>query len=155
MDFLPTLADFAGVDIASLQKANGEKAIYDGASFARILQGKQKRIERDNLFWHLPGYMDERFSPTTLIQKRIGNAYYKLFYFYETEEFALYNLKKDLGEKDNLLEKPTSKNMKIALKMNADMLAWLKANMAPTGTFIKNGNTVPYPKADAVSKYKQ
>ncbi|MFD0835655.1 sulfatase-like hydrolase/transferase [Mariniflexile aquimaris] len=155
IDFLPTLADFAGVDIASLQKANGEKGIYDGASFAHILKGKQKRIERDNLFWHLPGYMDERFSPTTLIQKRIGNAYYKLFYFYETEEFALYNLKKDLGEKDNLLEKPTSKNMKVALKMNADMLAWLKANMAPTGTFIKNGNTVPYPKADAVSKYKQ
>jgi len=49
--------------------------------------------------------MDERFSPTTLIQKRIGNEYYKLFYFYETYEFELYNITKDISEKRNILLK--------------------------------------------------
>jgi hypothetical protein len=39
--------------------------------------------------------------------------------------------------------------------MNADMLDWLKTNSAPTGTWIKNGEKVPYPKANDVQKYKQ
>lgn len=153
IDFLPTLADFAGVAISSIKKDNGEKPILDGESFASVLTGKKKRIARENLFWHLPGYMDERFRPTTLIQKRIGDEYYKLFYFYETEEFTMYNLNNDIGEEINLLKNPTHKNMEIALKMNLDMVAWLRANKAPTGTFVKDGNTVPYPKEDGVKKY--
>ncbi|WPR70130.1 sulfatase-like hydrolase/transferase [Flavobacterium sp. NG2] len=155
IDFIPTLADMAGASVTSMKKNNGEKAVYDGASFASILKGNKKCIDRENLFWHLPGYMDERFRPTTLIQKRIGKTYYKLFYYYETEEFTLYNLNKDLEENNNLLKNPSAKDMKIALKMNADMVAWLKANKAPTGTFVKDGAAVLYPKADGVNKYNQ
>lgn len=154
IDFLPTLADLVGVDVTSLKKKDGSKPKYDGASFAKVLKGKANRISRENLFWHLPGYMDERFSPSTLMQKRIGNEYYKLFYFYETEEFEMYNITKDISEKRNILENPTSIEIEIALQMNADMLAWLKTNKAPTGTWLKNGEKVPYPKLNGVEKYK-
>ena len=154
IDFLPTLAEFTGVDISTLKKSDGSKPQYDGASFASILKGEEKYLSRTNLFWHLPGYMDERFSPSTVIQKRVGDDYYKLFYFYETEEFVMYHLNKDLSEKTNLLDNPSSEEMQIALEMNADMLAWLKANNAPTGTWVKNGEKVPYPKIEGVSKYK-
>lgn len=136
-------------------REDGSKPKYDGASFAKILTGKEKRISRENLFWHLPGYMDERFSPSTLIQKRIENEYYKLFYFYETDEFEMYNITKDISEKRNILENPSSLEMEIALQMNADMLDWLKTNSAPTGTWIKNGQKVPYPKANDVQNYRQ
>ncbi|WP_298763476.1 sulfatase-like hydrolase/transferase [uncultured Polaribacter sp.] len=153
IDFLPTLAALTGVDITSLKKKDGSTPKYDGASFAKILTGEEKRISRENLFWHLPGYMDERFSPSTLIQKRIEDEYYKLFYFYEANEFEMYNITKDIFEKRNILENPTSAEMEIALKMNADMLAWLKTKNAPTGTWVKNGKKVPYPKLNEVKKY--
>ena len=155
IDFLPTFAELVGLDLARLKKKDGSKPKYDGASFAKILTGKEKRISRENLFWHLPGYMDERFSPSTLIQKRIENEYYKLFYFYETDEFEMYNITKDISEKRNILENPSSLEMEIALQMNADMLDWLKTNSAPTGTWIKNGQKVPYPKANDVQNYRQ
>ena len=155
IDFLPTFAELIGVDITKLRKKDGTQPKYDGASFAKILKGQEKRISREKLFWHLPGYMDERFSPTTLIQKRIGNEYYKLFYFYETYEFELYNITKDISEKRNILENPSSTEMEIAFQMNTDMLTWLKTNNAPTGTWVKNGQTVPYPKMDGVKKYKK
>ena len=152
---MPTFAELVGVDITKLEKKDRTKPKYDGASFAKILKGEEKRISREKLFWHLPGYMDERFSPTTLIQKRIGNEYYKLFYFYETYEFELYNITKDISEKRNILENPSSTEMEIALQMNTDMLSWLKTNNAPTGTWVKNGQAVPYPKMDGVKKYKK
>ena len=155
IDFLPTFAELVGVDIAKLKKKDGTKPKYDGASFAKILKGEAERLSREKLFWHLPGYMDERFSPTTLLQKRIENEYYKLFYFYETDEFELYNITKDISEKRNILENPSSTEMEIALQMNADMLTWLKTNNAPTGTWVKNGKTVPYPKTDGVKKNKK
>ncbi|MRX64809.1 sulfatase-like hydrolase/transferase [Maribacter luteus] len=153
IDFLPTLADFAGADISELKKKDGSKPQYDGVSFTGILTGEETRLSRTNLFWHLPGYMDERFSPSTVIQKRFGDDYYKLFYFYETEEFTMYHLNKDISEKTNLLKNPTSKNLEIALNMNTEMLAWLKANNAPTGTWVENGGKVPYPKGNGVLKY--
>ena len=155
IDFLPTFAELIGVNIAKLKKKDRTQPKYDGASFAKILTGEEKRISREKLFWHLPGYMDERFSPTTLIQKRIGNEYYKLFYYYETDEFELYNITKDISEKRNILENPSSTEMEIALQMNADMLSWLKTNNAPTGTWVKNGQAVPYPKIDGIKKYKK
>jgi len=155
IDFLPTLTDLAGVDITTLKKKDGGKPKYDGASFAKVLKGEAERISRNNLFWHLPGYMDERFSPSTLMQKRIEDEYYKLFYFYETGEFEMYNITKDISEKRNILENPTSTEIEIALQMNADMLAWLKTNKAPTGTWVKNGQKVPYPKGNGVAKYRQ
>lgn len=155
IDFLPTFAELVGVNVAQLKKKDGSKPKYDGASFAKVLTGEAKRISRENLFWHLPGYMDNRFSPSTLIQKKIENEYYKLFYFYETNEFEMYNITKDISEKINILENPTSTEMEIALKMNADMLVWLKTNNAPTGTWVKNGEKVPYPKANDVQKYSK
>ncbi len=153
IDFLPTLAEFTGVDLSKLEKPDGSSPQYDGVSFTKILKGEEKWLSRKNLFWHLPGYMDERFSPSTLVQTRVGSDYYKLFYFYETETFAMYHLNSDLSEKKNLLDKPTKKQLNIALKMNADMLAWLKSNKAPTGTWVKNGENVPFPKKDAVKAY--
>jgi len=153
IDFLPTFADLVGVDITKLKKKDGSKPKYDGASFAKVLKGKANRISRENLFWHLPGYMDKRFSPSTLIQKRVGNEYYKLFYFYETEEFEMYNITKDISEKRNILENPTAAEVEIALKMNAAMLAWLNNNKAPTGTWVRNGEKVPYLKVNGVKKY--
>lgn len=56
--------------------------------------------------------------------------------------------------KVNLLDKPTSKELKLAQVMNRDMRKWLKDNNAPTGTWVKGGGKVPYPREDGIDKYK-
>jgi arylsulfatase A-like enzyme len=154
IDFYPTLADIIGVNVADLKKDNEEKVMLDGSSFADILTGEKKRLTRENLFWHFPGYMGSRLRPSTLIQKRVGNDYYKLFYYYETEKYLMYHVNEDLGEQNNLLENPSSELMELALQMNHDMLEWLETNNAPTGTWVEGGGKVPYPKEDGVVKYK-
>ena len=153
IDFYPMLAELIGVDLSTLKKENGEGVQLDGVSFAKILRGEKKRLERENLFWHFPGYMDKRLRPCTMIQKRVGDDYYKLFYYYETEEYLMYHVNEDLSEVNNLLENPSSKEKELALVMNHDMLEWLEVNNAPTGTWVKGGGKVPYPKEDGVLKY--
>ena len=60
------------------------------------------------------------------------------------------HVNEDLSEVNNLLENPSSKDMELALQMNRDMLEWLEMNNAPTGTWVKGGGKVPYPKEDGV-----
>lgn len=126
IDFYPTLTEVTGVDVALLKKPNGEKLKLDGVSFAKILTGEQKRLEKNNLFWHFLGYMDFRMRPTTVIQKRIEDEYYKLFYYYETDKYALFHLNTDISEKHNLLKKPFAKETEIAVQMNTDLITWIK-----------------------------
>lgn len=150
IDMYPTLAEFAGVEISDV----GDVSL-DGVSFASILTGEAKRLDRDNLFWHFPGYMGSRLRPSTMIHKRVGDEYFKLFYSYETQGFHLFNISQDLSEEHNLLEKPSAKEFALAQTMNRDMTRWLKANRAPTGTWTTCGGTVPYPSENGVDKYKE
>ena len=67
----------------------------------------------------------------------------------------MYHVNEDLSETNNLLENPTSEELKLASQMNQDMVEWLQTNNAPTGTWVKDGSSVPYPKEDGVRKYKK
>jgi len=71
------------------------------------------------------------------------------------EEFLMYHVNEDLGEQNNLLENPSSEEMELALQMNQEMLEYLEENNAPTGTWVKGGDKVPYPKEDGVKKYRK
>lgn len=55
---------------------------------------------RATLFWHYPHYHGSGWTPGTAI--RSGN--WKLIYWYETDHYELYNLERDLEEKNNLVE---------------------------------------------------
>ncbi|MBW2724245.1 MAG: sulfatase-like hydrolase/transferase [Deltaproteobacteria bacterium] len=141
VDFYPTLAEVAE---AALPKP-GEHTL-DGESFVPILIDEATRLSRDSLYWHFPGYLGRRQSPNSLIQKRIGNDDYKLFYFYETGRYEMYNITQDLSETTDLLGgAPTVADQLVAEALNADLRDRLIADNAPTGTWAATGEPVPYP----------
>ncbi|MBK1880431.1 sulfatase-like hydrolase/transferase [Pelagicoccus mobilis] len=141
IDFYPTLAEMLNVDVSDRQ--------LDGTSFAEILTGEKTRLDRKNLFWHFPGYMDERLRPSSVILHRVGDEYYKMFYFYETETWELYHLNEDPGEKANLLEQRVPEQLNgLVRTMKRDLTAWLEDTQAPTGTWSKDGSPVPYPEVE-------
>ena len=64
------------------------------------LRGSQTELKRKAIYWHFPGYMDNRAVPITSIIKDIGPDRYKLLYFYEPRRYELYKLSADIGEKN-------------------------------------------------------
>lgn len=86
-DFYPTILDVARVNKIPKQHIDGE-------SFYNSLIGIDEDREKP-LFWHYPHYGNQGGTPYSAIRQ--GD--YKLIYFYEYDDFKLYNLKEDIGEK--------------------------------------------------------
>ncbi len=103
VDYYPTYADLAGASLPAPQNH-----ILDGESFAGILRGETSELNRDAVFWHFPGYLDDRSVPTSLITKDAGGKRYKLLYYYEDQRYELFNLTDDLSETTDLLARPIS-----------------------------------------------
>lgn len=59
----------------------------------------EKPKEREALYWHYPHYGNQGGNPGSVIRE--GD--WKLIYFYETQKMELYNLKEDIGERNNLV----------------------------------------------------
>jgi arylsulfatase A-like enzyme len=89
-DLFATALEFAGVK----QPA---QAVVDGRSLLPLLQGKGAP-SRDALYWHYPHYGNQGGFPGGAI--RMGE--WKLVENYESGVVALYNLKADAGEKNDL-----------------------------------------------------
>lgn len=90
VDYLPTMIELAGVT----PPAN---IPLDGESLVPLLRGKSK-LRRDAIYWHYPHYHPGSATPYSTIRK--GD--FKLIHFFEDDHVELYNLKKDISEKDDL-----------------------------------------------------
>ncbi|MEC3880121.1 sulfatase [Parapedobacter sp. 10938] len=90
-DFYPTFIAAAGATAPQGQQ-------LDGINLLPLLTEGQQPQPR-NLFWHYP-------SETGRWKERMASAVrqgdYKLLYFYARDRYALYNLKDDPGEQNNL-----------------------------------------------------
>lgn len=96
-DIYPTVLKMAGVPV-SLDS-------LDGWDLTKTLQGAQKSRQRP-LYWHYPHYwagagLRNKF-PEIMPFSAIRNGDYKLIYSYDSEIVELYNIKKDIGETNNL-----------------------------------------------------
>lgn len=91
IDFLPTLLEIAGIEIASSET-------IDGRSFAAALRNPQAKIEREALYWHYPHYHPGGATPYGAV--RAGDL--RLVEFYEDDRVELYNLRDDLSESQDL-----------------------------------------------------
>ena len=115
-DLLPTLLDMTGLDLIPEQHVGGENlwpVIKDNAP-----------LDRETLFWHFPHYSGSGAPPAAAVRK--GD--YKLILWFEDNSVELYNLKKDLGEQNNLVKI----HPEIAIELMAELKAWLEdvnANM--------------------------
>lgn len=90
-DFYPTMLDLAGLPLKPKQHLQGK-------SFLPLLNNT--RYRKRNLYWHYPHYSPQKGQPASAI--RSGD--WKLIHFYEEDEYELYNLKEDIGEKNNLAD---------------------------------------------------
>jgi len=117
IDFYPTLLEVAG----NAWYPSEKKHPLDGESFAKFLFNPKKQGMRSPIFYLFPGYMDARAQPCVVTIDEIESKRYKLLYFYEADEWELYNLTDDIGENTNL-----AKDMPdISTKLSRKIQAWL------------------------------
>ncbi len=124
-DLYPTLLELAELSAP-------KNYPLDGTSLMPILEGKGN-IERDALFWHFPVYLQGEYgmnqvwrtTPVGVVRK--GD--YKLLEFFEDGHLELYDLRNDLGEQYNLVDKYPEK----AKELMEEMMTW------------RNDLEVPYP----------
>ena len=103
LDFAETILDMAGVKIP---------ADMQGKSFVPVLKGKQKGDFRDAVYYHF--YENQEHK----VAKQIGvrTERYKLIYFYENNEWELYDLEKDKNEMNNVYDQPAYKKVQEMMK---------------------------------------
>jgi arylsulfatase A-like enzyme len=114
-DFYPTLLELAGV------KPKAGRPV-DGESLMPLLTRKGG-LHRNAVYWHYPHY-----SEGTTPYGAVRQENYKLIEFYETGRLELYNLQKDLNEKNNLAGKMPAKAKELR-KLLADWRKRVKAQM--------------------------
>lgn len=140
IDYLPTFAELAGT------KNNYKKHILDGESLVSIMAGKKKNLKRKALYWHFPGYMDERGVPASVINKQINGKRYKYRYCYEYGTHELYNLSDDIGESRNLLDTKSASMIKVADELLSDLREWIRKTKPLPMYYVSNGQKVELPK---------
>jgi len=91
-DFYPTLLEAAGIPLRPKQHV-------DGLSFTKLLLGGAAP-DRMALYWHYPHYHGSTWAPGAAMRE--GN--WKLVEFFEDNSVELYDLGKDLGERNNLAD---------------------------------------------------
>ena len=128
VDLYPTLLELAG------SKRPADYPL-DGASYAALLtSGGKAKLDRDAIYWHFPGYLGAgpgswRTTPAGAIR----SGEWKLIEFFEDGRLELYNLRDDLGEKNNLAANMPDK----ARELHAKLTVWRKEIKAPMPTANK------------------
>lgn len=126
IDFYPTMLEMAGV-------RRPGKHILDGESIVPLLKGRDK-LKRKAIFWHFPAYLEpynEKQKPwRTTPAGAVRTGDWKLIEFFEDGKIELYNLKDDIGEKNNLADSNGGK----AKELHDLLLKWRKNIGAPVPT---------------------
>ncbi|BCX46947.1 hypothetical protein HAHE_08550 [Haloferula helveola] len=179
VDFFPTFVDAAQLSMPT-QNAIGDPVNYDGASFlSHAADPDTVPDARDTVFYHFPGYLDERARPCEVAVKKIDGKDYKLIYTYDTgyvgnsnpngsdedgtegldvltDNWELYCLTDDLSETTDLLDGSSYSNWllygEIAEGMAQDIVNWLgqtDSDWAPS-QITDGGTPVPFLSASTL-----
>jgi len=121
IDFFPTFCDAAGLQPGEV----------DGVSLMPLLRGR--KLNNRPLFWHYPHYSNQGGEPGSAIRE--GD--WKLIEFHRDGRRELYNLKDDVSEKRNLVERES----RIAGRLAATLDAWRRQ----AGAVMPNSNPAADP----------
>ena len=134
-----------------LAVAGNTKTKLDGENLLPLFLEQTETTQRDEIFWHFPGYLNDpvirgrdqffRTRPVTVMRK--GD--WKIHLYHEewllnggkknpknNTAIEIYNLKDDEGERTNLANINTQKRDELL----ADLLQWMKKTKAPLPTLI-------------------
>lgn len=110
IDFYPTLLEITGA-----RDAEGHRP--DGESLVPLLR-QAGALRREALFWHYPHYQHYQQGGTTPYGAvRVGD--FKLVEFYDDSRIELYNLREDIGEKNDLAAKMLGKADELRKRLHA------------------------------------
>ncbi len=109
-DYYPTI-----LEMTKLKPAKGQ--VIDGRSIVPMLQQRGK-LRRDPIYWHYPHYHPGGATPYSAIRE--GD--WKLIEVFEDSHVELYNIKDDIGEKNDLAAKRPDK----AKQMQKNLQTWRK-----------------------------
>lgn len=113
IDWFPTLLEMTGAGDDAIRNSP-----VDGVSLASLLRDpSMSRLDR-NLYWHYPHYHAGGDGPYSAV--RSGD--WRLIEFHETGQTALYNLRDDIGEQNDLARSHPQK----AVALLRDLRAWRK-----------------------------
>ncbi len=114
-DLHPTILSATGLDLNSTIP-------NDGHNLLPLLKGKEK-LKNRAVYWHYPNFAFHR-------DNRLGSAIregdHKLIHFYDTDSVELYNLKNDIGEKNDL----SGKMPQLASRLKNKLKVWLQDSSA-------------------------
>lgn len=88
VDFLPTFAELAGIELPDVQ-------VFDGISLVDLMQGSDPDMERA-IFWHYPVYHHD--VPASAVRK----GKWKLVHNLVNDRIQLFDLENDIGETTDL-----------------------------------------------------
>ncbi len=108
-DFYPTILQLAGLPLNPGQHC-------DGTSLVPLLEGKP--LARGPIFWHYPHYSNQGGAPAGAI--RDGD--WKLVEWFEDGRLELFNLRDDIGEKNNL----AAANPEKTNELHEKLVSWRK-----------------------------
>lgn len=136
-DFFPTILELAGVQ--DVEQLGG---VVDGRSFVNLLRGEEAaaRAKKRPLIWHFPNNWGPR-GPGIGPSSAVRQGDWKLIYYHESQQYELFNLAEDLGERNNLAETQAEVRDRLAETLG-EYLASVNAQMP----IVKaSGQPVPYP----------
>lgn len=145
-DFFPTILDMAGVHkYKTLQE-------IDGKTIVPFLRNPSEQDTTRLLLWHYPNNWAEGYGRAKAYGIRaetegmgpysaIRKGDWKLIYFYGTASTELYNLKTDIGERNNLVKEYPARAQQLITLLNQQ----LKAENAQFPVDEKTGEII-YPK---------
>ena len=110
-DLHPTILSATGLDLNSTIP-------NDGHNLLPLLKGKEKLNNRA-VYWHYPNFA---FHTDNRLGSAIREGDHKLIHFYDTDSVELYNLKNDIGEKNDL----SGKMPQLASRLKNKLKVWLQ-----------------------------
>lgn len=124
-DIYPSILEMAGLPMKPNQH-------IDGVSIAPLLSGK-KTLEREAIYWHFPHYSNHGMqSPGGAV--RFGD--YKLLEYFENNTIQLFNLRDDIGERNDLSREEPERAAKLLAKLQAWRQSVSAKMMPPNPDYI-------------------
>lgn len=105
MDFYPTILEMTGLPLRP-------DLHIDGKSIVPLLKNRVEKIHETSYF-HYPHKSNQKGGPSGAIRE--GD--YKLIVFFDDNRLELYNIKKDIGEKNNLVNELPEISEKLLTKL--------------------------------------
>ena len=138
IDFFPTFLKLAGVN-------NTQDYLLDGTDLTDIFSNTNNDLDRDHLFWHVPGYLIDS-ARNLLPQTTVRSDHWKLVYLHETDSYSFYNLASDISENNDLISSGmTDSEKQKAQEMALAMQSWLVDVEAPMPSVRATGSEIDYP----------